>query len=97
MLIRDLEMKTGLERATIRYYEKEGLITPVRQENGYRIYSAGDCDTLMKVKLLRQLGMSLEKIKALQQGSEAFSAALAEQIASLESLIDRASSVWLMP
>lgn len=27
MLIRDLEYKTGLDRATIRFYEKEQLIT----------------------------------------------------------------------
>lgn len=91
MLIRDLESQTGLERATIRFYEKEGLITPERQENGYRIYSEGDCDTLLKVKLLRQLGMPLEKIKGLQQGSEDFSAALAEQIEVLEKQIQDAS------
>lgn len=39
MLIRDLEQKTGLDRATIRYYEKEGFLKPVRRENGYRTYS----------------------------------------------------------
>ena len=37
MLIRELEQNTGLERATIRYYEKEGFITPNREENGYQI------------------------------------------------------------
>lgn len=92
MLIRELEYKTLLDRATIRFYEKEGLITPERKENGYRTYSEADVDTLLKVKLLRQLGISLEKIKALQQGCEDFSAALAEQIASLESQIDHAES-----
>lgn len=87
MLIRELEKQTGLERATIRYYEKEGLITPHREDNGYRTYSNDDRETLLKVKLLRQLGMPLEKIKGLQQGSEAFSDALNEQIASLEKQI----------
>lgn len=28
MQIRDIEVKTGLDRATIRFYEKEGLIRP---------------------------------------------------------------------
>lgn len=92
MLIRELENKTLLDRATIRFYEKEGLITPDRKENGYRTYSEDDVDTLLKVKLLRQLGMSLEKIKAMQQGSEDFAQAMTEQIASLESLIDQAES-----
>lgn len=88
MLIRDLERKTGLERATIRFYEREGLITPVRQENGYRAYSDADANTLLKVKLLRQLGLPLEKIQALQQGREDFSAALSEQIRQLEHQIE---------
>lgn len=90
MLIRELEQKTGLERATIRYYEKEGLITPHREENGYRTYSDADREVLLKIKLLRQLGMSLEKIRELQQGSADFSEALEEQISGMESLIDHA-------
>lgn len=84
MLIRELEKATGLERATIRYYEKEGFIAPHREENGYRTYSDADRDMLLKIKLLRQLGISLEKIRALQQGSLEFSVALAEQIRALE-------------
>ena len=87
MLIRELERQTGLERATIRFYEKEGFITPQREDNGYRTYSDEDCETLLKVKLLRQLGMPLEKIKGLQQGNEEFASALHEQIAELENQI----------
>ena len=83
MRILDLEAKTDLERATIRFYEKEGLISPRRTENGYREYSETDCGQLMKIKLLRQLGLSVEKIKALQQGNEDFQAALEEQIRQL--------------
>ncbi|MCI7097191.1 MAG: MerR family transcriptional regulator [Clostridiales bacterium] len=87
MLIRDLEQKTGLDRATIRYYEKEGFLKPVRQENGYRTHSEDDLETLLKIKLLRQLGLSLEKIRQVQQGREDFSAALGEQIRILEDQI----------
>ena len=39
MLIQELEVKSGLPRATIRYYEKEGFLNPGRLENGYRVYS----------------------------------------------------------
>lgn len=84
MQIRELERTTGLDRATIRFYEKEGLITPIRQDNGYREYSDSDRDMLLKIMLLRQLGLSLERIKELQQGSADFSKALAEQIKELE-------------
>lgn len=87
MKIQDLENRTGLERPTIRFYEREGLITPVRKENGYREYSDADIDQLLKIKLLRQLGMSVEKIRALQQGSADFSAALTDQASKLTTQI----------
>ena len=66
MQIREVEMHTGLERANIRYYEKEGLLQPVRGENGYRAYSQADVDTLCRIKLLRQLDISVESIRRLQ-------------------------------
>lgn len=87
MKIIELESKTGLDRATIRYYEKEGLITPNRQENGYRDYSAEDMNHLLKIKLLRQLGMSMDRIRNLQQGSEDFSTALSDQLRQLDDKI----------
>lgn len=83
MQIRDLEERTGLDRATIRYYEKEGLLAPRREENGYRLYSEADEKTLLKMKLLRRLGMSLEAIRQFQQGSGNFSSALDAQITAL--------------
>lgn len=88
MLIKDLESQSGLDRATIRFYEKEGLIQPTRQENGYRSYSERDLNTLLKIKLLRQLGMSVYKIKGLQEGSEDFSQALADQVRYLNDRIE---------
>ncbi len=87
MLIRDLEHATGLDRATIRFYEREGLITPQRLENGYRVYSDGDRDALMKIKLLRQLGMTLEQIKEIQQGRGELSSALSAQLHILDGRI----------
>lgn len=83
MRIQELEVMTGLDRATIRYYEKENMITPQRRENGYRDYSEQDAQHLLKIKLLRQLGMSLDKIRALQQGSEDMGSVLQEQILRL--------------
>ena len=90
MLIVELEQKTGLDRATIRFYEKEGMITPVRLENGYRNYSDEDLDNLLKIKLLRLLGIPLTKIRELQQGSADFQSALQEQIEKLEADRDHA-------
>lgn len=98
MRIQDLENRTGLERPTIRFYEREGLLIPNRLENGYRDYSETDVALLMKIKLLRQLGMSIEMIKQLQQGSADFAEVLMEQIGTLSSQIDahkRARAVCL--
>lgn len=37
MTIKDVEERTGLSRSNIRFYEKEKLIEPSRNEsNGYR-------------------------------------------------------------
>ena len=36
MTIKELEERTGMTRANIRYYEQEGLLAPARKENGYR-------------------------------------------------------------
>ena len=91
MLIRDLEAKSGLDRATIRYYEKEGLINPLRKENGYREYTDENLTHLLKIKLLRQLGISVYTIKQIQQGSADFSKALSDQILILERQINAAA------
>lgn len=80
ILIQDMERRTGFDRATIRYYEKEGLLLPRREENGYRTYAEDDLQLLLKIKLLRQLGVPLFKIKNLQQGSGDFSEILSDQI-----------------
>jgi DNA-binding transcriptional MerR regulator len=88
MKIQELERKTGLERPSIRFYEKEGLLIPKRLENGYREYSEEDVVLLKKIKLLRQLGMSVDRIRALQQGNEDLSAAIARQAAYHGSQID---------
>ncbi len=69
MTIKEMEAKTGMSRANIRYYEAEGLIHPARQENGYRIYSEADVQTLLKIRLLRSLDISLDAIRALQAGT----------------------------
>lgn len=84
MLIQDVERKTGLDRATVRFYEKEGIVVPAREENGYRTYTDTDVELLLKIKLLRQLGLSLGTIKGLHQGRDDFIKVISEQIERLE-------------
>lgn len=83
MTIKEIETRTGLPRANIRFYESQGLIAPSRGENGYRDYSQEDCQTLGKIKLLRQLDCSLEDIRALQAGSLPLDQLLDQRLAQL--------------
>ena len=84
MTIKELEERTGMTRANIRYYEQEGLLAPARKENGYRSYSEEDCEDLLKIKLLRQLQFSLQEIRALQDGTLSLTQAMEGRSALLE-------------
>lgn len=84
MTIREIQTRTGLDRATVYYYEREGLISPARQANGYRDYSDADLTALRRIRLLRQLGLSLEQLRAVQAGAEALPDILAGRLAELE-------------
>jgi len=83
MTIREVESRTGLDRTNIRFYEREGFLSPTRRENGYRDYSAEDVELLQKIKLLRRLGFSLEAIRALKEGRMPLEQAAAERLAAI--------------
>lgn len=84
MTIGELEALLDMPRASIRFYEKEGLLSPERLANGYRDYSEADLAELRRIKLLRQLGVGLETIRAQQAGEQALPEALTRQLAELE-------------
>ncbi|MBE6918323.1 MAG: MerR family transcriptional regulator [Ruminococcaceae bacterium] len=83
MNIKEIETKTGLERATVRYYEEEGLLQPHRRPNGYRDYSQEDLATLQRIRFLRQLGLTLEEIGRVQRGETQLSEAMERRLAEL--------------
>lgn len=61
--IQDVSKKTGLSAHTLRYYEKEGLITGVeRSAGGFRQYTDEDLEALGLVCCLKNTGMSLLEI-----------------------------------
>lgn len=69
MKIKEVEKVLGIPRANIRFYEKEGFISPDRKENEYRDYTENDVETLRKVIIFRKLGLSLDEIRDLMDGS----------------------------
>jgi MerR family transcriptional regulator, light-induced transcriptional regulator len=53
---------TGLSKQVIRKWEERyGIIKPKRMENGYRIYSKKDVQTLIKTKSLSEQGHTLKQ------------------------------------
>jgi Cu(I)-responsive transcriptional regulator len=61
-----LSAATGVKVETIRYYERAGLIDPpARTEGNYRSYYADDIGRLGFIRRTRDLGFSLEEIRAL--------------------------------
>ncbi|MBR4500741.1 MAG: MerR family transcriptional regulator [Clostridia bacterium] len=61
--IQDVSKKTGLSAHTLRYYEKEGLITGVeRTRGGFRQYTDEDLESLGLICCLKNTGMSLQEI-----------------------------------
>ncbi|WP_308634494.1 MerR family transcriptional regulator [Paenibacillus silvisoli] len=76
MKINDLAKRLNLTHRAIRLYEAKGLLKPERgEENGYRYYTDMDAWRLQTISALREIGLSLEQIKAmlgrLEQGDSA--------------------------
>lgn len=67
--IKEVEELTGISRQNIRYYEKQGLLTPHRNRtNAYREYSDQDIWRLKQIKFFRKLNMPIEEIRKLMNG-----------------------------
>ena len=85
MKINQVEQLVGITKGNIRFYEKEGLLTPGRNhENGYRDYSDADVAWLKKIKLLRMLDVPIEEIRLLKAGTLTLEDAMGRHIIQLE-------------
>jgi len=63
MRIGELSKNTGFQVETLRYYEKQGLLTPVsRTESGYREYDSDSLKQLRFIKQAKSVGFSLNEI-----------------------------------
>ena len=64
MQIAELEQRTGVNRHTLRYYEKAGLLQEVeRRGNNYRDYPEKAVERVAMVRQLKALGFSLREIR----------------------------------
>ena len=77
--------KTGLTAHTLRYYEKEGLLTGVaRSTGGFRQYSDEDMEWLGLVCCLKNTGMPLQEIARFVQLAHQGDGTLEERVELLK-------------
>jgi DNA-binding transcriptional MerR regulator len=79
LFIGDVTALTGITAGRIRHYETIGLISPDHLDSGYRTFRPDDVLLLLRIDLLRSLGMGLEAIRAcLNDEQETLHAALVQ-------------------
>lgn len=87
MKINEIAQRVGITSKNIRFYEQEGLLTPLRnRENGYRDYGEAEEIALRRIKLMRKLGLPLEDIRQMQQGRLTLTEGMRRRMADLERL-----------
>jgi DNA-binding transcriptional MerR regulator len=57
MRIGDLAQETGVNRRLLRYYAEQGLLRPVRLDNGYREYGEADVASVRHIRTLLAAGL----------------------------------------
>ncbi|WP_435925572.1 MerR family transcriptional regulator [Paenibacillus sp. DYY-L-2] len=62
MKIGELSKATGASIRSLRYYERQGLISSRRLPNGYRDYSSFSIDQVNTIRFYLQLGLTTEQI-----------------------------------
>lgn len=89
MTIKEVEEQTGLTRSNIRFYEKEKLIEPSRNDkNGYRDYSEKDVENIKKIAFLRTLEISIEDIRNVLSGKVPLADIIKKQTTTIQTQIE---------
>ena len=67
MTIKEVEALTGIPKPNIRFYEKEGLLSPDRSSNNYREYGDKEVELLRRIRILRIMGFTVAQIRELME------------------------------
>ena len=84
MLINEVENKVGLSKKSIRFYEEHNLIHPKRTDKEYRIYDDEDLKKLKLIKILRELGISINELEKLENKEIELKECLNNRIKNIE-------------
>ncbi len=89
MRISEAANLTGLNISNIRFYERKGLLKPVREKDSkYRNYTDEDVTRLKQILLYRKMGISIETIYLLFCEQAELGVVLERQKAELKSQIE---------
>lgn len=89
MTIKEVEEQTGLTRSNIRFYEKEKLIEPTRNDqNGYRDYSESGVEDIRKIAFLRTLEISIEDIRHIMSDHVSLTEILEKRATAIQTRIE---------
>ena len=67
----ELAKMAGITIRTLRFYDQIGLYSPSGYSpSGYRLYTEKDISRLQQILSLKELGLSLEQIKAVMAGDQ---------------------------
>lgn len=66
-LIGEVADYLGVSADTLRLYERMGIVSPAKAENGYRVYSREDVVYLDHVMRLKRLGLPLKELRELSR------------------------------
>lgn len=61
--VNDVAKISGFTPATIRHYDKIGLLEPIRGSSGYRLFNKSDIEKLYFINNAKQAGFTLSEIK----------------------------------
>lgn len=76
LTVTQLARKYSISRATVLYYEREGLLMPAcRSENGYRWYGDAEMERLEAIVAYRSYGIPVARIAELLDRKEGMSQA----------------------
>ena len=83
--INEVEALVGITKKNIRFYEEKGLLSPSRNsENGYRDYGEAEVAVLRRIKLMRKLGVPIDEIRRMQEGSQTVGDGMRRHLITLE-------------
>lgn len=63
--VQKLATLAGVSARTLRYYDSIGLLTPQKNDSGYRVYGSAEIDRLQLILFYRELGFGLDDIAKL--------------------------------